>query len=105
MEVTEKEQSETHLAGLEEMELNISHILERIERFTQLVSELLESRETMFKELSNEFEQRLIWIHREQMKKWREEIKELRLVDASNEEASALLNNAPFLLQNPIFDS
>ncbi|TYH10132.1 hypothetical protein E1A91_A07G146200v1 [Gossypium mustelinum] len=105
MEVTEKEQSETHLAGLEEMELNISHILERIERFTQLVSELLESRETMFKELSNEFEQRLIWIHREQMKKWREEIKELRLVDASNEEASALLNNARFLLQNPIFDS
>ncbi|KAB2074297.1 hypothetical protein ES319_A07G144600v1 [Gossypium barbadense] len=105
MEVTEKEQSETHLAGLEEMELNISHILERIERFTQLVSELLESRETMFKELSNEFEQRLIWIHREQMKKWREEIKELRLVDASNEEASAPLNNARFLLQNPIFDS
>ncbi|KAG4192031.1 hypothetical protein ERO13_A07G132650v2 [Gossypium hirsutum] len=105
MEVIEKEQSETHLAGLEEMELNISHILERIERFTQLVSELLESRETMFKELSNEFEQRLIWIHREQMKKWQEEIKELRLVDASNEEASALLNNARFLLQNPIFDS
>ncbi|KAA3458846.1 Expansin [Gossypium australe] len=76
MEVTEKEQSETHLVGLEEMELNISHILERIERFTQLatisiinhspfwfiyaVSELLESRETMFKEPSNEFEQRLI---------------------------------------------
>ncbi|KAA3458844.1 Expansin [Gossypium australe] len=33
------------------------------------------------------------------MKKWQEEIKELRLVDASNEEASALLNNARFLLQ------
>ncbi|TYI73752.1 hypothetical protein E1A91_D07G151300v1 [Gossypium mustelinum] len=105
MEVTEKEQSETHLVGLEGMELNISHILERIEHFTQLVSELLESRETMFKELSNEFEQWLILIHREQMKKWQEEIKELRLVDASNEEASALLNNARFLLQNPIFDS
>nr|KJB07126.1 hypothetical protein B456_001G149000 [Gossypium raimondii] len=69
------------------------------------VSELLGSRETMFKELSNEFEQWLILIHREQMKKWQEEIKELRLVDASNEEASALLNNARFLLQNPIFDS
>ncbi|KAL1091277.1 hypothetical protein V6Z11_D07G146200 [Gossypium hirsutum] len=104
MEVTEKEQSETHLVGLEGMELNISHILERIEHFTQLVSELLESRETMFKELSNEFEQWLILIHREQMKKWQEEIKELRLVDASNEEASALFN-ARFLLQNPIFDS
>ncbi|TYG61541.1 hypothetical protein ES288_D07G157000v1 [Gossypium darwinii] len=105
MEVKEKQQSETHLVGLEGMELNISHILERIEHFTQLVSELLESRETMFKELSNEFEQWLILIHREQMKKWQEEIKELRLVDASNEEASALLNNVRFLLQNPIFDS
>ncbi|MBA0548705.1 hypothetical protein Golob_019787 [Gossypium lobatum] len=69
------------------------------------VSELLESRETMFKELSNEFKQRLILIHREQMKKWQEDIKELILVDASNEEACALLNNARFLLQNPIFDS
>ena len=87
MEITEKEQSE--IVGSEEMELNISHILEKIDRFTQLVtiinhnpfnfiytavhnhfnyffsynfmevSELLESGKTMFKELSNEFEERL----------------------------------------------
>ena len=86
------------------------------------VSELLESGKTMFKELSNEFEERLFmydttviyefrnlkmeenfkffilffWvfvcfrIHKEQMEKWQEEVKELRLVDASNEEARAM---------------
>ncbi|XWS76762.1 hypothetical protein CRYUN_Cryun01aG0205400 [Craigia yunnanensis] len=105
MEITEKEQSETNIVGSEEMELNISHILEKIDRFTQLVSELLESGKTMFKELCNEFEERLFLIHKEQMEKWQEEIKELRLVDASNEEASAVLSNARFLLQNPLFYS
>ena len=44
-------------------------------------------------------------IHKEHMEKWQEEIKELRLMDASNEEASAMLSNARFLLQNPLFDS
>lgn len=86
-EIVEKE-SETNFTGSEEMELNISHVLEKIECFTQLVtmiphshrrfivvfasqltmprqylmqiSELLESGKTMFKELSNEFEERLI---------------------------------------------
>ncbi|XWS35998.1 hypothetical protein CRYUN_Cryun20dG0044200 [Craigia yunnanensis] len=105
MEITEKEQSQTDIVGSEEMELNISHIIEKIERFTQLVSELLESGKTMFKELSNEFEERLFMIHKEQMEKWQEEIKELRLMDASNEEATAMLSNARFLLQNPLFDS
>ncbi|XVE77376.1 hypothetical protein DITRI_Ditri13aG0057400 [Diplodiscus trichospermus] len=105
MEITEKEQSETSLVGSEEMELNISHILEKIERFTQQASELLESGKAMFKELSNEFEERLIMIHKEQMEKWQEEINEMRLLDASNEEASAILSNARFLLQNPLFDS
>ncbi|KAE8722079.1 putative Leucine-rich repeat receptor protein kinase EXS [Hibiscus syriacus] len=105
MEITVNEQSEANVNGSEEMELNISHILEKIDRFTQLVSELLESGKTMFRELSNEFEERLFTIHKEQMEKWQEEIKELRLIDASNEEASALLNNARFLLQNPLFES
>ncbi|XVF72878.1 hypothetical protein PTKIN_Ptkin12aG0155800 [Pterospermum kingtungense] len=104
-EIAEKEQSETNIAGSEEMELSISHILEKIERFTQLVSELLESGKTMFKELSDEFEEKLFMIHKEQMEKWQEEIKELRMVDASNEEASAMLSNARFLLQNPLLDS
>ncbi|KAB1999080.1 hypothetical protein ERO13_D12G122500v2 [Gossypium hirsutum] len=104
-EITEKEQSEAIIVGSEEMELNISHILEKIERFTQLVSELLESGKSMFKELSNDFEERLIMIHKEQMEKWQEEIKELRLIDASNEEATALLSNARFLLQNPFSES
>ncbi|XP_021279828.1 uncharacterized protein LOC110413380 [Herrania umbratica] len=105
METTEKEQSETNIVGSEEMELNISHIFEKIERFTQLVSELLESWKTMFKELSEEFEERLIMIHKEHMDKWQEEINELRLVDGSNGEASAMLNNARSLLQNPLFES
>ena len=89
MEITQKEQSETDIVGSEEMELNISHILEKIDRFTQLVtiinhnpfdftyaavhnyfnysfsyilmevSDLLESGKTMFKDLSNEFVERL----------------------------------------------
>ncbi|KAA3462349.1 knotted 1-binding protein [Gossypium australe] len=113
-EIAEKEQSEAIIVGSEEMELNISHIFEKIERFTQLVtvilhkqlvSELLESGKSMFKELSNDFEERLIMIHKEQMEKWQEEIKELRLIDASNEEATALLSNARFLLQNPFSES
>ncbi|KAJ8748470.1 hypothetical protein K2173_003366 [Erythroxylum novogranatense] len=104
-ESIEKEEDETSIAGSEEMELNIARILEKIEQFTQTVSELLESTKAMFKELSNEFEDRLILLHKEQMEKWQEEIKELRLLDASNEEASAVLSNARFLLQNPNVDS
>lgn len=40
-EITEKEQSEAIIVGSEEMELDISHILEKIERFTQLVTIIL----------------------------------------------------------------
>ncbi|XP_060957681.1 uncharacterized protein LOC115698020 [Cannabis sativa] len=41
-----------------EMELHITQILEKWDNFTNMVSELLESGKTMFKELSNEFESR-----------------------------------------------
>ncbi|CAK7348575.1 unnamed protein product [Dovyalis caffra] len=105
LEIVEKEETETNTVGSEEMELNIAHIFEKIEHFTQMVSELLESGKAMFKELSNEFEERLISIHKEQMEKWQEEIKELRLLDASNEEASGILNNARYVLQNPHIES
>ncbi|KAJ9187971.1 hypothetical protein P3X46_003378 [Hevea brasiliensis] len=105
LEIVEKEETETNTLGSEEMELNIAHIVEKIEHFTQMVSELLESGKAMFKEMSNEFEERLIMIHKEQMEKWQEEIKELRMLDASNEEASATLHNARYLLQNPQIDS
>ncbi|CAL5208751.1 unnamed protein product [Lathyrus oleraceus] len=90
---------ETNLIGSEDMELNISLVLERIENFTQRVSELLESGKTMFKDLCNEFEEKLIMIHKEQVEKWQEEIKELRALDASNEEANTLLQNARYVLQ------
>ncbi|KAL5539851.1 hypothetical protein UlMin_045472 [Ulmus minor] len=110
-QIVEKAESETNNSGAgagagagsgsEEMELIISHILERIDNFTHLVSELLESGKTMFKELSNEFEERMITIHKEQVEKWQQEIKELRLLDSTNEEANTLLHNARFLLQNP----
>ncbi|CAN4088705.1 unnamed protein product [Withania somnifera] len=86
--------------GSEQVELEIANILEKINRFTNQVSELLESGKSMLKELSNEFEERIILIHKEQMEKWQEEIKELRLLDTSNEEADALLLNAKYLLQN-----
>ncbi|KAL4596387.1 hypothetical protein ACB092_12G160800 [Castanea dentata] len=105
LEIDEKEEFQTNIAGSEEMELNVAQILEKIERFTQLVSELLESGKTSFKELSNEFEERMIMIHKEQIEKWQEEIKELRLLDSSNEEANARLQNARYLLQSAHIDS
>ncbi|KAJ8553504.1 hypothetical protein K7X08_024182 [Anisodus acutangulus] len=101
-EVAKAVEEETAAATLasEQVELEIANILEKIERFTNLVSELLESGKSMLKEVSNEFEERIISIHKEQMEKWQEEIKELRLLDTSNEEADALLLNAKYLLQN-----
>ncbi|CBI37073.3 unnamed protein product, partial [Vitis vinifera] len=101
----EEEETETNIAGSEEMELSINRILEKIENFTQLVSELLESGKTLFKDLSNEFEERMILIHKEQIEKWQEEIRELRLLDAANEEINAVLHNARCLLQNVHFHS
>ncbi|KAK7269514.1 hypothetical protein RIF29_22245 [Crotalaria pallida] len=95
----QEEGFENNVTGSEEMELNISLILEKIENFTQRVSELLESGKTMFKELINDFEEKLIMIHKEQVEKWQEEIKELRLLDASNEEVNAVLHNARYVLQ------
>ncbi|EHA8589428.1 hypothetical protein COCNU_scaffold009732G000050 [Cocos nucifera] len=89
-----------------DMELNIERILEKIDHFTQQVSDLLEAVRTLFKDLSNEFEERLITVHKEQMDKWQEEINELRLQDASNEAARTLLQNAQYhLLRNVHEDS
>lgn len=43
-------------------------------------------------------------IHKEQIEKWQEEIKELRLLDASNVQSHALLHDARCLLQNTHID-
>nr|VDD34777.1 unnamed protein product [Brassica oleracea] len=99
------ENETTKLVASDEMELRISQILDKIESFTQTVSNLLDSGKTMLKELSNEFEERLIMIHKEHVEKWQEEIKELRLLDASNEETTSLLHNARILIQNPNIDA
>lgn len=37
LEIVEKEETETNVVGSEEMELNISIILEKIDRFTEMV--------------------------------------------------------------------
>ncbi|KOM35395.1 hypothetical protein LR48_Vigan02g154500 [Vigna angularis] len=100
----EEEEFEANIAGSEEMELSISLILEKIENYTQRVSELLESGKTMIRALSDEFEEKVVMIHKHQVEKWQEEIRELRALDASNEEANALLHNARYLLQ-PIRDN
>ncbi|KAL3631360.1 hypothetical protein CASFOL_024344 [Castilleja foliolosa] len=94
----------------EQVKIEISHILEKINNFTEIfdapdtdlvkVSELLESGKSMLKELSNDFEERMISVHKEQILKWQEEIKELRSFDAANEDADALLQNAKYMLQN-----
>lgn len=103
--VTESVEDIANVVASEKMELEISHIHEKIERYTQMVSELLESGKTLFRDLSNEFEERMILIHKEQMEKWQEEIKELRLLDASNENVNAVLHNAHYLLRNVPIDS
>ncbi|KAK6917960.1 hypothetical protein RJ641_016382 [Dillenia turbinata] len=94
------EEGMTNEMASEQMDIEIACILEKMESFTQLVSELLESGKALLKELSNEFEERMISIHKEQMEKWQEEIKELRSLDASNEEFNALLHNARYFLEN-----
>ncbi|CAA7034071.1 unnamed protein product [Microthlaspi erraticum] len=99
--VDNEETETTKLVASDEMELNIAQILDKIESFTQTVSNMLESGKTMFKDLSNELEERLIMIHKERVEKWQEEIRELRLLDSSNEETASLLHNARFLIQNP----
>ncbi|KAF3624400.1 putative nudix hydrolase 17, mitochondrial-like isoform X1 [Capsicum annuum] len=101
-DVAKAVEEETAVATLvsEQVELEIANILDKINRFTNLVSELLESGKSMLKEVSNEFEERMIVIHKEQMEKWQEEIKELRLLDTSNEEADRLLLNAKYIAQN-----
>ncbi|CAN6467131.1 unnamed protein product [Victoria cruziana] len=82
----------------EEMEKQIACIVEKIERFTEQVSEVLEAGKTMYKELSNDFEERVIAIHQQQVEAWQEEIKELRLLDGANEEGVQRLQNAIYLL-------
>ncbi|KAJ1408309.1 hypothetical protein SESBI_23590 [Sesbania bispinosa] len=93
-QAVQEEEFETNVTGSEEMELNISLILEKIENFTQRIRG-----KQCLNELSNDFEEKLIMIHKEQVEKWQEEIKELRALDASNEEANVLLHNARYLLQ------
>lgn len=39
------------------------------------------------------------------MEKWKEEIRELCMLDTLNEETNAVLHNAQFLLQNPHTES
>ncbi|CAN8257312.1 unnamed protein product [Cochlearia groenlandica] len=101
MDTYENEDIEKKLVVSDEMELNIAQILDKIESFTKTVSNMLETGKTMFKELSNEFEERLIMIHKEHVEKWQEEIKDLRMLDATNEETTSLLHNARYLIQNP----
>ncbi|CAL9076473.1 unnamed protein product [Musa textilis] len=86
--------------GSGEMEHDIQRILEKIDQFTQQVWELLDAGRTLFKTVSSEFEERLISIHKEQMAKWQEEIKEMQSRDACNEAVRALLENAQHLLRS-----
>ncbi|KAL3654439.1 hypothetical protein CASFOL_004120 [Castilleja foliolosa] len=93
-------EDENESRASEQVKIEIAHILEKINNFTEMVSELLESGKSMLKELSNDFEERMISVHKEQILKWQDEIKELRSLDAANEDADALLQNAKYLLQN-----
>lgn len=98
-EVTGEAEDGMNFSGSEEMNLGIARTLEKVERFNQLVSEILESGKSVFSKLSEEFEERVLMIHKEQMEKWQEEIKVLRMIDATNEEMNARLDNVKCLLQ------
>ncbi|GAB4856027.1 hypothetical protein Ancab_024666 [Ancistrocladus abbreviatus] len=98
-EATEEE-TEMNFSGSEDMELGIARIFEKVDRFNQLVSELLESGKLLFNKLMQDFEDRILLTHKMQIDKWQEEIKELRMLDATNEEMNARLHNAKCLLQN-----
>lgn len=104
-EATFGEETETEVPLSEQMQLDIARIHEKIDSFTTLVSELMESGKSLLLEISNQFEERLISIHKEQTEKWQEEIRGLRLLDASNEETNNLLHNARYLLHNVHIDS
>lgn len=93
------EEGELEFSGSEEMKLGIDRIHEKVQAFNQLVSEMLESGKSLFNKLSMEFEERILMIHREQIEKWQEEIKELKMIDTTNEEMNARLNNVKCLLQ------
>ncbi|XP_074564195.1 uncharacterized protein LOC141820724 [Curcuma longa] len=86
--------------GSQDMEEHFQRIFDKVERYTHQVEELLEAGRTLFKNLSPEFEERLISIHKEQIEKWQEEIKDLQSRHAANEAAAALLGNAHHLLRS-----
>ncbi|KAG6505374.1 hypothetical protein ZIOFF_037730 [Zingiber officinale] len=111
--------------GSQDVEEHFQRIFEKVERYTHQVEELLEAGRTLFKNLSPEFEERLIssvtlailscplrvclfvsfvrlilQIHKEQIEKWQDEIKGLQSRHAANEAAAALLGNAHHLLRS-----
>ncbi|KAL9267292.1 hypothetical protein AKJ16_DCAP26777 [Drosera capensis] len=93
------EETEMSFLVSEDMELDIARVFEKVDRFNQQVSDLLDSGKAMFNRLSREFEERVLMIHKEQIDKLQEEIKELRALDATNEEMNVRLENAKCLLQ------
>ncbi|KAH9320372.1 hypothetical protein KI387_043968 [Taxus chinensis] len=88
----------------EAMEANIQQIQEKMEQFTQRVSGLLETGKNFFVEMSNEFEERIVMIHQEQIDKWQEEIQLLRRIDSINEDMNARLHDAQYLLHTTQMD-
>ncbi|XP_074319170.1 uncharacterized protein LOC141656237 [Silene latifolia] len=95
-----EEETEMNFSGSEEMNRGVEHILEKVEAFNQLVSEMLDSGKAHFNKLNQDFEERVLMIHKEQMEKWQDEIKGLRMIDEANEELYARLNNVKSLLQS-----
>lgn len=93
------EETEMSFLVSEDMEQDIARVFEKVDKFNQQVSDLLEFGKAMFNRLSREFEERVLMIHKEQIDKLQEEIKELRALDATNEEMNARLENAKCLLQ------
>ncbi|KAG2242900.1 hypothetical protein Bca52824_095256 [Brassica carinata] len=101
------ENETTKLVASDEMELRISQILDKIESFTQTVKALMKLHNAFLDMfiITDDYDSSCCRIHKEHVEKWQEEIKELRLLDASNEETTSLLHNARFLIQNPNIDA
>ncbi|XP_066384338.1 uncharacterized protein [Miscanthus floridulus] len=100
-ETEEQEQEQVVSAETEE---HIQRILLAIDNYTGQVSDMLDAGRALFKDLAADFEDRLCSIHKEKVKRWEEEIRELRASDAANEQGRALLHNAQQHLLHTVRD-
>ncbi|KAG0566245.1 hypothetical protein KC19_7G049100 [Ceratodon purpureus] len=81
------------------MEDDIQQTRQRVEYFTNQVSELLEAGRASFLDASTVWEEGIVQVHQKILERWEENIEGLRNLDIVNEEISARLREARDVLQ------